>query len=460
MSKYTKADLEDTIVAISTPAGVGAIGVVRMSGPMAINICNAVFKGKNLYKQPSHTVHFGTIRDKNRIIDEVLVSLFKAPRSYTSDDTVEISCHGSPYILQEIVSLFVKKGARLAKAGEFTMRAFLNGRLDLSQAEAIADLIASQSAASHQLAMQQMRGGYSNEISVLRDRLIHFASLIELELDFGEEDVEFANREQLITLIDDIQSLLKKLITSFSLGNAMKHGVTTVIAGRPNAGKSTLLNALLNEDRAIVSEIAGTTRDTIEEIVNINGIQFRFIDTAGIREASDTIEAIGVQKTMEKLRQSAIVLYVFDVNELTAETLQEDLDKLQLENIPTLLIGNKIDDTKKEFETVFAKHDNLLFLSAKAKQNIEELKQQLQDLILNNKVIIGDTIVSNVRHFEALTQANDALEAVLNGVSGHISGELLALDIRTSLHHLGEITGEVTTDDLLGNIFSNFCIGK
>ncbi|MEL7222108.1 MAG: tRNA uridine-5-carboxymethylaminomethyl(34) synthesis GTPase MnmE [Bacteroidota bacterium] len=341
---YTAHNLSDTIVALATPQGVGAIGVIRLSGPKAIAIVDAVFPAKNLLEQAGYTVHFGTIRnEEDKIIDEVLATLFVAPRSYTGENVVEVSCHGSDYIIQELIQLFIRQGARLAQAGEFTMRAFLNGQMDLSQAEAVADLIASSSASSHQLAMQQMRGGFSNEIAALRQQLIDFASLIELELDFGEEDVEFANRDDLKALVEKIQTVLRQLIQSFQLGNVLKKGVSTVIAGRPNAGKSTLLNALLNEERAIVSDIAGTTRDTIEEVLNIKGIQFRLIDTAGIREAEDTIEAMGVEKTMEKVRQSSLLIYVFDVVSTSPEVVRSDLAKLVQEGMHVLVVANKMD---------------------------------------------------------------------------------------------------------------------
>src|SRR5476651_2358058 len=332
----------ETIVALATPNGTGAIGVIRLSGPEAITIADSVFKGKPLSGQPSHTIHFGSIVDGDIVLDEVLVSLFVAPRSYTRENVVEISCHGSAYIIESIIKLLIRKGARAAKAGEFTMRAFLNGQLDLSQAEAVADLIAANSKASQQAAMQQLRGGFSNQLQTLREQLVTFASLIELELDFSEEDVEFANRAQLKQLVIDIEKVISKLIHSFELGNAIKQGVNTVIAGRPNAGKSTLLNALLNEERAIVSHIPGTTRDTIEEVLNIHGINFRLIDTAGLREATDAIEKIGVERTMEKINQSALLVYVYDAEQITIEELNNDLESLQRPNVPMLLVANKI----------------------------------------------------------------------------------------------------------------------
>ena len=459
---YSHTHLADTIVALATPPGIGAIGVVRLSGSQAIDICNRVFVGKNLHQQASHTLHFGTIKlPSGAILDEVLVSLFRNPRSYTGEDTIEVSCHGSPYILQRLIELFISQGARLAQAGEFTLRAFLNGKMDLSQAEAVAELIASQSESAHQLAIQQMRGGFSSHLGVLRQQLINFASLVELELDFSEEDVAFADRQQLVALVKQIRTLIRALLDSFALGNVLKNGVTTVIAGKPNAGKSTLLNALLNEDRAIVSHIAGTTRDTIEEILNIDGIQFRLIDTAGIRQASDTIEAIGVEKTMKHIRQSAIVVYMFDVNTNTPQTLQTDLEELHINKMNYLLVGNKIDEATTNYTQLFSPWaDKLLFISAKEQLHIEQLKQHLKAMVLSNSVEPDAVIVSNARHYQALQHADKALADVLTGIDTQLTTELLALDIRAALHHLGTITGEVTNDDLLGNIFANFCIGK
>ncbi len=458
-------NLTDTIVALATPPGVGAIGVIRLSGDEAINIVNQVFPAKDLTKQDSHTIHYGTIRDdNNRVIDEVLASLFIAPKSYTKENVIEVSCHGSAYIHQQLIDLFIQKGARMAQPGEFTLRAFLNGQLDLSQAEAVADLIASNSASAHSLAMQQMRGGFSNEIQNLREELINFASLIELELDFGEEDVEFADRTKLKELIFKIQQLLKKLIDSFRLGNVIKNGVSTVIAGRPNAGKSTLLNALLNEDRAIVSDIAGTTRDTIEEVLNINGVQFRLIDTAGIREAQDTIEAVGVEKTMEKIQQSALLIYVFDIIQTSPEEVQADLAALANNNIYFLAIANKMDlnpYTKAEHYTNnLLTEDRFIPISAINKMNIEFLKERLYKSVVSNNVNLDSTIVSNARHYEALEKSYESLSDALNGIDAGVSSDFIAMDIRRSLRYLGEITGEISTDDLLGNIFSKFCIGK
>jgi tRNA modification GTPase len=454
---------EDTIVALATPNGVGAIGVIRLSGPDAITIANSVFKGKDLEKQASHTIHFGNIIDDGVVLDEVLASVFIAPRSYTRENVVEVSCHGSGYIMESIIKLFIKQGARSAKPGEFTLRAFINGQLDLSQAEAVADLIASNSKASQQVAMQQLRGGYSNQLQQLRDQLVTFASLIELELDFSEEDVEFANRVQLKQLVVDISNMIGKLIQSFELGNAIKQGVNTVIAGRPNAGKSTLLNALLNEDRAIVSHIAGTTRDTIEEVLNINGINFRLIDTAGLREATDTIEAIGVQKTLEKISQSALLLYVFDAENMTGEEVTQDIQNLLHPGIPVIAVANKIDllaDSKLAADFTLPENVQLITVSAREKQHIDELKQTIYNSAVQGQLTGNETLVTNIRHLEALQKTEQALIRVLNGIDNPITSDFLAMDIKQSLHYLGEITGAVTTDDLLDNIFSKFCIGK
>lgn len=452
----------ETIIALSTPPGVGAIGVIRLSGKDAISITNSVFSGKDLLKQESHTIHFGLIKDGDIVIDEVLVSLFVAPKSYTKENVVEISCHGSNYIIQQIISLLIRKGASAAKPGEFTLRAFLNGSLDLSQAEAVADLISSDSQAAHSVAMNQLRGGFSTELNVLREQLIHFASMIELELDFAEEDVEFANRDQLQDLINKITLVLNKLIRSFELGNVIKEGINTVIAGRPNAGKSTLLNALLNEDRAIVSEIAGTTRDTIEEVLNINGINFRLIDTAGIREATDTIEAIGVEKTMQKISQSAVLVYLFDVVNLSASEIREDIASLYKPGVAFVAVANKIDlsfnDRLKELK--LPSDINFISISAKENQQIEELKQLLYDTAVGDKLSANHTMVTNIRHVEALQRTRSALDSVANGLLNPVTSDFLAMDIKQALYYLGEITGQVTTDDLLENIFSKFCIGK
>ncbi len=510
-------DLSSTIVALATPPGVGAIGVIRLSGPRAILLTDTIFKGKRLENQPSHTAHFGKIVGADeRILDEVLVTIFKGPNSYTGEDTTEISCHGSPYILQEIIQLCLEKGARMADPGEFTLRAFLNGKMDLTQAEAVADLIASESAAAHDVAIRQLRGGFKHEIQKLREELIHFASLVELELDFGEEDVEFADRNDLKKLVNQIRDHLRPLIQSFALGNALKMGVSTVIAGRPNAGKSTLLNALLNEERAIVSDIPGTTRDTIEEVLNIRGIQFRLIDTAGIREAQDTIEAIGVARTMEKIEQAAILVYVWDVaGGMTLAEVHEDLAALvsrnaipgeegisppdgSRNNIPAyIVVCNKMDrnplfDTAWLLDptlpgvhpyllgdkdlTTFIKLSNLhpfqlpeslelsgssiIPVSAKNAMNIEFLKEKLFEAAAGEGVNTESTIVTSARHHDALRRADEALAEVLTGLDANITGDFVAQDIRRSLAYLGEITGEIGVEDLLGNIFGKFCIGK
>ncbi|MEJ8801962.1 tRNA uridine-5-carboxymethylaminomethyl(34) synthesis GTPase MnmE [Pontibacter sp. H249] len=451
----------DTIVAVATASGTGAIAVIRLSGPEAITITNSAFKGKDLTKQASHTIHFGTIRDEGKILDEVLVSLFVGPHSYTKENVVEISCHGSDFIVQQIVKLLLKHGARLANAGEFTKRAFLNGQFDLAQAEAVADLISSDSALSHEVAMKQMRGGFSQEIKRLRGELVHFASMIELELDFGEEDVEFADRDQLRALILNIQSIIRELLKSFELGNVIKNGVPTVIVGNPNAGKSTLLNKLLNEEKAIVSDVPGTTRDFIEDEISIEGITFRFIDTAGLRETTDKVEAIGVERTMQKLSQSSLIIYLFDITEVTAEEVQAELQRLNPKSLPLLAVANKIDQASPEKLAAFASIENLVQISAAEGANLEDLK-----MALVNKVNLGklntqqQTIVTNLRHVDSLNKTYAALDDVLNGLALGMSGDLVAADIRRALYSLGEITGEITTDDLLDNIFTKFCIGK
>ena len=575
----TLPNLTDTIVALATPPGTGAIAVIRLAGPDAIALTDRIFKGKILAKQNSHTAHFGRIENtQGHVVDEVLATVFHAPRSYTGDDAVEISCHGSPYIQQAIIELCLSQGARMAQPGEFTLRAFLNGKLDLSQAEAVADLVASQSAAAHAVALRQLRGGFKNEIARLRAELIHFASLVELELDFSEEDVEFADRTELKSLVEKIRSYTQSLLHTFQLGNALKTGVATVIAGRPNAGKSTLLNALLNEERAIVSEIAGTTRDTIEEVLNINGVQFRLIDTAGIREAQDQIEALGVQRTMEKIEQAAIVVYLWDVTAMTLAEVYGDLERLKPPPAPPLggeagfsgpsrkgkefpeaglgspsrkgmdasgeaglggpsrkgkeasgetglsgpsrkgkdasgeaglggpsrkgkdapfsppnggagggssllVVCNKM-DRNPHFKTEWLLHpdapevhpylqsdppaqntigltaEQVIPISAKNEQNIGFLKEKLFDLAIGDGINLEGTIVTNVRHFAALKNADEALADVLTGLDSGITGDFIALDIRRALNFLGEITGEIGVEDLLGNIFGKFCIGK
>jgi tRNA modification GTPase len=448
----------ETIIALATPSGLGAIAVIRLSGPKAITITNAVFKGKDLRQQASHTIHFGTIREGNAILDEVLVSLFIAPHSYTKENVVEISTHGSPYIIESVIKLLMKQGARAAKPGEFTLRAFLNGGLDLSQAEAVADLIASNSSSSHQVAMQQMRGGFSSELKALREQLINFASLIELELDFAEEDVEFANRDQLKQLILQITKVLTKLIRSFEQGNVMKNGVPVVIAGKPNVGKSTLLNALLNEERAIVSEIAGTTRDTIEDQMTIGGINFRFIDTAGIRVTEDIIEAKGVERTHEKMRQAKLIIYLVDPLQ-SFESIKSQIEELAHLDVPQITVVNKSDLLSPQQQQEFsALSPN--FISARNKEGIDELKDELLRKVNLHQISTDDVLVTNIRHVEALQNTLDSLERVLYGIDNPVTSDFLSMDIKQALHYLGEITGTVTTDDLLENIFSKFCIGK
>ncbi|WP_240768459.1 tRNA uridine-5-carboxymethylaminomethyl(34) synthesis GTPase MnmE [Olivibacter sp. XZL3] len=455
-----EAENADTIVALATPSGSGAIAVIRLSGPKALDIVNSVFKGKDLTKQASHTIHFGTIRnEEGKILDEVLVSLFIAPHSYTRENVVEVSTHGSKYIIESVIKLFIRKGARAAKPGEFTLRAFLHGGLDLSQAEAVADLIASNSASSHQVAMQQMRGGFSNELKQLREQLIHFASMIELELDFSEEDVEFANRDQLKDLILQIIQVVHRLILSFEQGNVLKNGVPVVIAGKPNVGKSTLLNALLNEERAIVSDIAGTTRDTIEDEMIIKGISFRFIDTAGIRDTEDIIEAKGVERTREKMKKARLVIYLVDPISDSFEEVSIQVADLMLLKTPYVLVVNKKDllseDTVAEYEAL-----NPVFISAKTGEGVEELKEELLNQVSLRNINVDDVLVTNIRHVEALLKTQTSLEKVLYGIDHPVTSDFLAMDIRQALHHLGEITGQVSTEDLLDNIFSKFCIGK
>lgn len=468
--------LNDTIVALATPSGAGAIAIIRVSGPEAISIISPLFRAKSkksLSEQPSHTLHLGNIMDGERTLDEVLVSIFRAPRSYTGEETIEISCHGSPYIQQEIIQLLIRKGCRSAEAGEFTLRAFLNGKMDLSQAEAVADLISSENQASHQMAMQQMRGGFSNEIQKLRQELLNFASLIELELDFSEEDVEFANRDEFKSLIFRIQKVLKRLIDSFAVGNVLKNGIPVAIVGEPNVGKSTLLNALLNEERAIVSEIAGTTRDTIEDEMAIGGVGFRFIDTAGIRETQDVVESIGIRKTFEKISQAQVVVYLVDSSRLEsdAERLKEvhvEIEKIKnkFPQKPLIIVANKTDQlSESETEDLNSDlghipHTSLQLLSAKTGRGVEELKDKLLDFVNTGELRNNNTIVTNSRHYNALLGALEEINKVEEGLNVGLSGDLLAIDIRQALHHFGEITGEITNDDLLGNIFANFCIGK
>ena len=451
---------DDTIVALATPPGIGAIGVIRLTGNNAIDIVNKLFPSKDLSTQLSHTLHVGYLKDEEKILDEVVISLYKNPRSYTGEDVVEISCHGSAFVQEQVIQSLIRKGARLAKPGEFTQRAFLNGKLDLTQAEAVADLISSNTEASKNAALNNIRGGFSQLLKHLREQLIQFSSLIELELDFSEEDVEFADRKKFIELIEQISASTKKLLASFKLGNVIKNGVSVAIVGKPNAGKSTLLNTLLNDNRAIVSEIAGTTRDTIEEIININGILFRLIDTAGIREHStDVIENMGVVKSLEKIKEADIVLYLFDVNTTTFYDLKIIDADLSEQNKNFILVGNKsdiLDESKKK------DYDNLevIFISAKENTGIEQVKEKLFSSVTQNNTLTENIIVTNSRHYEALQQVEQSLNDIKNGLESNISGDLLALDIRHCLYYLGEITGEITNEDRLDYIFSKFCIGK
>jgi tRNA modification GTPase len=453
----------DTIVALATPSGPGAIAIIRLSGKDAIKIASLVFNsvlGKKLADQKTHTVHLGNIFDGERVIDEVLATVFKNPKSYTGENVVEFSCHGSSYIQQEIIQLLIRKGCRMATAGEFTLQAFLNGKMDLSQAEAVADLIASDSKASHQLAIQQMRGGFTTEIEELRVQLLDFASLIELELDFSEEDVEFASRNDFQKLIKKTTSLLKNLIDSFATGNVLKNGIPVAIIGRPNSGKSTLLNVLLNEDRAIVSNIAGTTRDTIEDEITIDGIRFRFIDTAGIRNTKDEIEKIGVEKALEKLKNSAIYIYLFDSTEMDMNDVKVELDSFSTTS-SQLIVANKIDKASKSvLNTIKNSVLPVLSISAKKKESIDQLKKSLLDLAGKEALDKNQLIVTNSRHYDILLKSLEEIIKVQNGIDQNLSGDLLAIDLRQALYYLGEITGKVSNDDLLGNIFANFCIGK
>lgn len=451
---------DDTIVALATPHGIGAIGVIRLSGSKTFDIVNRLFPSKDLAKQHSHTIHVGFLKDGEKILDEVVVSLFKNPKSYTGEDVIEISCHGSPFIQEQVINTIVKYGARLAKPGEFTQRAFLKGKLDLTQAEAVADLIASNTEASQKTALHNIRGGFSVVLKELREQLIQFSALIELELDFSQEDVEFADRTKFYALIDHAQKVTKELLQSFQLGNVIKNGVSVAIIGKPNAGKSTLLNTLLNENRAIVSEIAGTTRDTIEEIININGILFRLIDTAGIRESRDEIESIGVGKSREKMQSADLVLYLFDVNTESQAELEASLLEIQSLNKNFIAVGNKIDVLGEAATQEKYSGDGVLFIAARANRQIHVLKERLVDKVVQGTVHTENTIVTNARHYAALQEVEKSLNDILAGLNNKLPGDLLALDIRRCLHYLGEITGEITNEDRLDYIFSKFCIGK
>ena len=475
---------QDTIVALATPSGAGAIAVIRISGPDAVTIGASVFQsvsGKDLAKQKTHTVHLGHIMDGQKTLDQVLVTIFKGPNSYTGEHTIEISCHGSTFIQQQIIQLLLRRGGRMAQAGEFTLRAFLNGKLDLSQAEAVADLISSDNEASHQIAMQQMRGGFSNEIAKLREELLNFASLIELELDFAEEDVEFADRTQFNDLVTRIEFVLKRLIDSFAVGNVIKNGIPVAIVGEPNVGKSTLLNALLNEERALVSEIAGTTRDTIEDELVIGGIGFRFIDTAGIRETSDVVESMGIKKTFEKMEQAQVVLFIVDGYQLSVDSSRLSVKELKTEiekirnkyPLKALVIIINKSDLLSEVELSFFAHEltehnaqpvtdnrQLITISAKQKTGIDELKNTLLSFVNTGALRNNETIVTNSRHYDSLIKALEAIQKVQWGLQSDLSADLMSLDIKDALFEFGTITGQVTNDELLGNIFANFCIGK
>lgn len=448
-------DINGTIAAIATPPGEGAIGIIRLSGADAITIADKIFYGKKLTAQPSHTIHFGKIKDGDEVIDEVVVSLYKGPKSYTGEDVVEISCHGSQYVLERVLELCLRNGAIIAKAGEFTQRAFLNNKMDLTQAEAVADLIASQSGAAHRAAIHNLRGGFSDELKDLREQLIQFSALLELELDFSEEDVEFADRTKFYELIHLLTDTTERLISSFSLGNVIKKGVSVAIVGKPNAGKSTLLNALLNEERAIVSEIAGTTRDSIEETLNINGILFRLIDTAGIREhTSDIVETMGVQRSRDIMKRADIVVYLFDVNEEDVADVTDQKAVFDQEGVKYILVGNKTDVGEREFG------EEVLYIAAKKKENVHKLRDTLYDKVVGGQVSTEGTVVTNARHHSSLQEVLRSLQDIKAGLDNNISGDLIALDVRRCLHYLGEITGQITTEDKLDYIFSKFCIGK
>lgn len=459
MNKLTGWD--DTIVALATPPGIGAIGVIRISGPAAFPIINELFPSKDLASQGSHTLHVGLLKDNETVLDEAVVSLFRSPRSYTGEDVIEISCHGSPFVQQQVIDACIKKGARLAKPGEFTQRAFLNGKLDLAQAEAVADLIASNTAASQRTALHTMRGGFSAQLRALRERMIRFSALIELELDFSQEDVEFADRGQFYALIAEMQQVTRQLSASFQLGNVIRNGVSVAIIGKPNAGKSTLLNALLQEDRAIVSDIPGTTRDTIEEVLNIDGILFRLIDTAGIRQhTQDVIETAGIERSLEKMKQADLVLYLFDVAD-APEEIRDTRSNMEQQQLNFLLVANKIDRFGEEDARArYGHHDKLVFISAKTHLHTETLKERMVDAVLQGDVQGENTIVTNARHYHALKEVERSLDEIQQGLDNKLPGDLLALDIRRCLHYLGEITGEVSNEDMLDYIFSKFCIGK
>ena len=451
----------EIIVALATPSGIGAIGVIRLSGDGAISLVNELFPSKNLEAAAGNTLHVGLLQNSDQLIDEVVLSVFKSPKSYTGEDVVEISCHGSTFIQQQIIEVCINKGARLATPGEFTLRAFLNGKMDLVQAEAVADLIASGTKASQETALNQVRGGFSSILSALREELIKFSALIELELDFSQEDVEFVDRSSLTALLLKIDKTIHALLESFQLGNVIKNGVSVAIIGKPNAGKSTLLNSLLNENRAIVSSIAGTTRDTIEEVINIDGILYRLIDTAGIREGGDEIESIGVERSKEKMQSADIVVYLFDVSTESSEELTTIKTELNSVAKSWIMVGNKVDAiSSEELNAVNASLENSVFISAKNQLGLDQLKDALRLKVMSGMVHAENTIVTNARHVQALQQVANNLSAIQIGLSNKIPGDLLAIDIRQCLYHLGEITGQITNDDQLDFIFSKFCIGK
>lgn len=452
-------NFSDTIVALATPAGVGAIGVIRLSGDRAIEIVNKVFQPKDLSVQASHTIHYGRIESAGRVYDEVVASLYIAPRSYTKENVVEISCHGSPFIQESILQLFVEQGARFARPGEFTQRAFLNGAFDLAQAEAVADVIAADSAAAQNAALHQLRGGFSKELAALREELIHFASLIELELDFGEEDVEFADRQDLEDLVNQLLANIRPLVASFRTGNAVKNGVATVIVGKPNAGKSTLLNALLNEDRAIVSDIAGTTRDSLEDEWTLGGIKFRLVDTAGLRETTDVIEALGVERTQAWVKKAQVVIYMADATSETPGGFAAGVEALGQLDIPVIKLLNKVDQIT-DLSAFKQAIPDLIPISAKNREGLNDLETALLNVIGLDQVSTSGTLVTNLRHYQQLLQTQETLEGVLAALKTGLTGDLIAQDLRYALHHLGEITGQISNDDLLKNIFGKFCIGK
>jgi len=462
--------LNETIVALATPPGEGAIGIIRLSGADAITITDKIFKGKCLADQPGHTLHFGRIMDSAKVVDEVVVSLYRAPKSYTGEDVVEISCHGSTYILEQVIWLCTQQGAVMAKPGAFTQRAFLNGKMDLTQAEAVADLIASQSSAAHHAAMHNLRGGFSSELKIIRDELIQFSAMIELELDFSEEDVAFADRSRLNELVDNASQKIIRLIESFRMGNVIKQGIKVAIIGKPNAGKSTLLNALLQEERAIVSEIAGTTRDTVEEVLNINGMLFRLIDTAGIREhTTDIIESIGIERSRKALNEADIVVYLFDLTAPDAEEIQAATDLQKGTEQKIIFAGNKADIAIASFNGAQnLEHFNQLAVSLppgslllSAKNNgAQILREELFARATEGRLQTEGTIITNARHYSALQEAQNSLMDIKTGMAQNLPGDLLSLDIRRCLYALGEITGEITNEDKLDYIFSKFCIGK